>query len=100
MVILISTYLVLSGITATRAMGLLPENRSMLVALVLGLSWPLEVAMLFLYYFYKMFGINLQFSFSILLTKEERKKMTDDFMQKFSDELQKMEDNIKNNDEK
>lgn len=100
MIYLIGTYLVLSGIFATKTMNKIPDNRSLLIPLVLGLSWPLEVVMIILFYFYRIFGINLEFKFSLFLTKEEVQKMTDDFMEKFSDELAKMEENIKDNDEK
>lgn len=81
-------------------MNKIPDNRSLLIPLVLGLSWPLEVVMIILFYFYRIFGINLEFKFSLFLTKEEVQKMTDDFMEKFSDELAKMEESIKDNDEK
>lgn len=93
-------YFVIAGICATIQMKRLPDNVSMIRALFLGLMFPAEFILLGLKLMYRIFGFDLQVGLSRILSKQEQKEMTDAFMRNLSDELKKMQDNIRENDEK
>lgn len=93
-------YIIGVAIFATGYIRILPEGKSLLTSVLIGLLFPLEVSAFLLSFVYRLFGIDINLTFSTLLSEKEKKAMTDAFMKDFSDELAKMEENIRENDEK